>query len=134
MLGGSRRYQRRLCGWIFYTPNYPVLEVNMGIVNALNNASEAERHFIRAISLAPEDDQMHFYYGRWLFQIGRATQAIQQLQLATWLPLASNPATASPRPTSPSETHPPHKPWPTKPCVLHPTIPEPPPSSPTPQS
>jgi protein O-mannosyl-transferase len=91
MLGGSRRYQRHLCGWIFYTPNYPVLEVNMGIVNALNNASEAERHFIRAISLAPEDDQMHFYYGRWLFQTGRATQAIQQMQLATWLPSRIEP-------------------------------------------
>ena len=79
---------------LVYTPNYPVLEINLGIVNgAMNNGPEAERHFLRAISLAPNDDQMHFYYGRWLFQTGRAAQAIQQLQLATQL----NPARIEPR-------------------------------------
>ena len=77
-----------------YTPNYPVLEVNLGIVNgALSNEPEAERHFLRAITLAPNDDQMHFYYGRWLFQTGRAAQAIQQLQLAIQL----NPSRIEPR-------------------------------------
>jgi tetratricopeptide (TPR) repeat protein len=79
---------------LVYTPDYPVLEVNLGIVNgALNNEPEAERHFLRATSLAPNDDQMHFYYGRWLLQTGRAAQAIQQLQFATQL----NPSRIEPR-------------------------------------
>jgi tetratricopeptide (TPR) repeat protein len=68
------------------TPNYPTLEINLGVVNgALNNKTEAEQHFLRAISLAPNDDQTHFYYGRWLFQTGRPAQAIQQLESATQL-------------------------------------------------
>ncbi|HMH16477.1 MAG TPA: tetratricopeptide repeat protein [Edaphobacter sp.] len=68
------------------TPNYATLEINLGIVNgAMNNEPEAERHFLRAISLSPNDDQTHFYYGRWLFQTGRAGQAIKQLESASQL-------------------------------------------------
>jgi protein O-mannosyl-transferase len=71
---------------LIYTPNYATLEINLGIVNGvMNNAPEAERHFLRAISLAPNDDQTHFYYGRWLFQAGRAAPAIKQLESATQL-------------------------------------------------
>jgi protein O-mannosyl-transferase len=71
---------------LIYTPNYATLEINLGIVNgAMNNASEAECHFLRAISLAPNDDQTHFYYGRWLFQTRRAAQSIKQLELAEQL-------------------------------------------------
>ena len=63
---------------LIYTPNYATLEINLGIVNGvMNNAPEAERHFLRAISLAPNDDQTHFYYGRWLFQTGRGAQSIK---------------------------------------------------------
>ena len=71
---------------LIYTPNYSTLEINLGIVNgAMNNAPEAERHFLRAISLTPDEDQTHFYYGRWLFQTGRAAQAIAQLESAAHL-------------------------------------------------
>ncbi len=71
---------------LVYTPNYATLEINLGIVNgAINNEAEAAQHLLRAISLAPNDDQTHFYYGRWLLQTGRAALAIQQLQLATQL-------------------------------------------------
>jgi protein O-mannosyl-transferase len=71
---------------LVFTPNYPTLEINLGVVNgAINNHTQAEQHFLRAISLAPNDYQAHFYYGRWLFQTGRSVQAIQQLESATRL-------------------------------------------------
>jgi uncharacterized protein (TIGR02996 family) len=76
-----------------YTPNYATLEINLGIVNGAMadqgagqgngaRAAEAERHFLRAISLAPNDDGPHAYYGRWLDQHGRTQAALQQLQMA----------------------------------------------------
>jgi protein O-mannosyl-transferase len=71
---------------LVYTPNYPTLEINLGIVNgAMNNEAIAEQHFLRAISLAPNDDQTHLYYGRWLFQTRRIPQSINQLESATQL-------------------------------------------------
>ncbi len=72
-----------------YTPNYPTLEINLGIVNGAMadqgetaRAAEAERHFQRAIALAPNDDAPHAYYGRWLDQHARTGEAIQQLNTA----------------------------------------------------
>ena len=51
---------------LLYTPNYPTLEINLGIVNGAMAAqgdsprnAEAERHFLRAIALAPDDDLTH---------------------------------------------------------------------------
>jgi tetratricopeptide (TPR) repeat protein len=56
-----------------YTPNYPTLEINLGVVNAAMadqgdavRSVEAERHFVRATELAPEEDTTHAFYGRWL--------------------------------------------------------------------
>jgi tetratricopeptide (TPR) repeat protein len=72
-----------------YTPNYPALEINLGIVNgAMNNTAEAERHFLRAIALAPASDEAHFFYGRWLYLGRRVGEAIVQLRTAVQL----NPA------------------------------------------
>jgi tetratricopeptide (TPR) repeat protein len=75
-----------------YTPNYATLEINLGIVNGAMadggdsaRAAEAERHFLRAISLAPSDDGPHAYYGRWLDQHGRTQEALRQLQTAVAL-------------------------------------------------
>lgn len=76
-----------------FTPNYPTLEVNLGIVNGLladsgNNATlaaTAEAHFQRAIALAPEDDLTHAYYGRWLLAHGRLSDATRQLTTAVSL-------------------------------------------------
>lgn len=68
---------------LLYTPNYPTLEINLGIVqSAMNNPVEAERHFQRAILLAPANDETHFYYGRWLYQNGRVPEAIAQCRIA----------------------------------------------------
>lgn len=74
---------------VAYTPNYPSLEINLGVVNgAMFRAAEAERHFLRAIVLAPTDDQTHFFYGRWLHTQMRLQEALQQLNEAVRL----NPA------------------------------------------
>jgi protein O-mannosyl-transferase len=52
---------------LVFTPAYPLLEVNLGFANeGLGRADDAARHFARAISLAPNDPQVRFYYHRWL--------------------------------------------------------------------
>lgn len=72
-----------------YTPNYPSLEINLGVVNGVMSRSrDAELHFQRAIALAPSDDQTHFFYGRWLHAQMRLQEALQQLGEAVRL----NPA------------------------------------------
>lgn len=78
---------------LVFTPNYPTLEINLGIVNgaiadqstgpaAAARTLEAQRHFERAISLAPSADEPHAYYGRWLEQHGRLAEARTQLEAA----------------------------------------------------
>ncbi|HTS46803.1 MAG TPA: tetratricopeptide repeat protein [Bryobacteraceae bacterium] len=69
-----------------FTPNYPILEINLGIANgALGHDADAEAHFHRAISLAPRDAQTHFYYGRWLRGKRRTDDAIRELQISAAL-------------------------------------------------
>jgi len=81
---------------LVYTPAYPTLEINLGVVNgnmadsgpaseAAGRSAEAEKHFQRAVALAPGDDSTHAYYGRWLEQEGRFAEAIAQLQTAVQL-------------------------------------------------
>lgn len=79
---------------LVYNPNYPTLEINLGVVNGAMadqgesaRTTQAEQHFERAISLAPTDDTGHAYYARWLITHGRAVEAIAQLQNA----IALNP-------------------------------------------
>lgn len=80
------------------TPNYPTLEINLGVVNgaiadqlkgdaASARTLAAQRHFERAITLAPQADEPHAYYGRWLEQHGRLVEARTQLEAA----VAANP-------------------------------------------
>jgi tetratricopeptide (TPR) repeat protein len=74
---------------LVYTPNYYILEVNLGVANgALSNDAEAERHFARAAQLAPTEATAHYYYAVWLRGKGRLTEAIQQLNVA----IANNPS------------------------------------------
>ena len=74
-----------------YTPNYATLEINLGVVNGLlGNQAEAERHFQRAITLQPNDDTTHAYYGRWLIGQARSLEAVNQLRTA----VAENPSRA----------------------------------------
>jgi hypothetical protein len=63
-----------------YSPDYYVLEINLGIANgALNNDAEAERHFARSLDLAPQDAQALYFYSQWLRERGRYSEAIQDL-------------------------------------------------------
>ncbi len=75
-----------------YTPNYPTLEINLGIVNGLladqghpGHAAQARQHFLRAVALDPDSALPHAYYGRWLLDHGHARQALRQLRLAVRL-------------------------------------------------
>jgi tetratricopeptide (TPR) repeat protein len=79
---------------LLYTPNYPTLEINLGVVNGVmadlgdaSRAAEAERHFLRAMSLAPTDDEAHAFYARWLAAHHRVAEAVAQCQIA----IALNP-------------------------------------------
>jgi tetratricopeptide (TPR) repeat protein len=68
---------------LVYTPNYSTLEVNLGVVNgALRNKAEAERHFLRAIRLAPTSAEAKMFYGNWLNANGRPPDAIRVLEQA----------------------------------------------------
>jgi len=67
------------------TPNYWTLEINEGIdEGALGHDAEAERHFRRALQLNP-DHNAHFFYGRWLAQRGRKSEALQHVREAARL-------------------------------------------------
>jgi len=66
-----------------FTPNYPTLEINLGIANGqLGEDREAEAHFQRAISLNSGDAQTHYYYARWLAAKGRNLEAAQEARVA----------------------------------------------------
>jgi len=72
-----------------FTPNYYVLEINLGIAHGLaGHAQESEAHFRRAIALEPNDAQPYFYYGRWLKWQGRFAESIKAERTA----LERNPA------------------------------------------
>jgi tetratricopeptide (TPR) repeat protein len=62
----------------------PVLAVRLAIAYAgVGRDAEAGRHYENAVSLAPDDWEPHFYYGRWLHSTGRIAEA--QVQLAAAL-------------------------------------------------
>lgn len=86
------RYEQALTYFnraLLYTPNYPALEINLGIdYAAMGQQPAADQHFQRALQLAPADDEAHFYYGRALLQDGHPEQAVAELRLAWQL----NPA------------------------------------------
>jgi tetratricopeptide (TPR) repeat protein len=74
------------------TPNYPLLYVNFGVaLGHVGRAKEAEDHFLRAVSLAPEDWRSHMYYAAWLARIGRGPDGLAHARLAREL----NPADAA---------------------------------------
>ena len=76
------------------TPQYPILEINLGIVNgAIGRDAEAEQHFNRALALEPGDALPYFYYARWLREKGRIEASIRLLREA----IARNPAYLDPR-------------------------------------
>jgi tetratricopeptide (TPR) repeat protein len=66
-----------------YTPNYWALEINLAVANgALHRDGEAERHFLRGVSVAPAMADTHFFYARWLNSVGRSGEAAAHLESA----------------------------------------------------
>jgi tetratricopeptide (TPR) repeat protein len=64
-------------------PSYAFLEINRGIANGgLKHDAAAEMHFLRALALAPESAESHFFYARWLRQQSRFQDAIAELNKA----------------------------------------------------
>jgi len=77
------------------TPNYWTLEVNRGIVeNALGRPAAAEPHFKRAIELGPTMPDTHSFFARWLAGMGRAPEAVSQLETALRVSPGTAPARA----------------------------------------
>jgi tetratricopeptide (TPR) repeat protein len=71
-----------------FAPDYPALEINLGIANAaLHRDDAASDHFARAIQLAPDQTISHFYYARWLQQKHRGPEAVVEVRKA----MALNP-------------------------------------------
>jgi protein O-mannosyl-transferase len=66
-----------------FNPAYAFLEINRGIANGgLNQDAAAEEHFRRAIALAPNSAECHYFYGRWLRQKGRVPSATAEIERA----------------------------------------------------
>jgi tetratricopeptide (TPR) repeat protein len=79
---------------VAFTPNYSALEINLGVAaGALHRDLEAEAHFNRAITLAPQDSQSYSFFGRWLQGRGRIPEAVAMLNRSAQL----NPADLDPR-------------------------------------
>ncbi len=69
-----------------FTPDYPTLEINLGVVNgAMARNAEAEAHFRRAVALASADDLGHAFYGRWLLEQNRIGEAVSEERAAVSL-------------------------------------------------
>ncbi len=76
------------------TPNYPLLQVNLGIVQSqLGRDEVADQHFRRALQLRPRCASCRFFYARWLTGKARGPEALTQLRKA----LEISPAKASAR-------------------------------------
>jgi protein O-mannosyl-transferase len=72
-----------------FTPNYSLLYVNLGVAyGAIGRPQEAERSFVRAVQLEPDDWRSHFYFARWLRSAGRLDEARAEASLA----VSQNPA------------------------------------------
>jgi len=63
------------------TPNYDILEINLGILDsATNQSSSAENHFLKAIALNQRPSVTNLYYARWLHQQKRDAEAVTHLK------------------------------------------------------
>lgn len=79
MLGAKSAFERADT----LTPEYWSLEINLGIVNgALGAPQIAETHFRRALQLAPNFPDSHFFFARWLVEQGRSPEAFAHLERA----------------------------------------------------
>jgi tetratricopeptide (TPR) repeat protein len=64
-------------------PAYGPVESNLGVALAgLDRKAEAERHFQRAVELAPNQAEPRVFYGGWLYGQGRLAESQSQLEAA----------------------------------------------------
>ncbi len=57
-------------------PGYPLLHVNLGVAyGAVGRRADAQREFLAAQQLAPDDWRTHLYYAQWLQREGRGAEA-----------------------------------------------------------
>jgi Tfp pilus assembly protein PilF len=64
-------------------PTYGPVEANLGVaLGGLERNDEAERHFQRALDLAPNMAEPHIFYGRWLYEKDRLAESQAQLEAA----------------------------------------------------
>lgn len=72
-----------------FTPNYPVLHVNLAIVtDAMGDSSKAEEWFQRALTTDPGYAAGHRFFASWLARHGRAPEGITHLEKAVELSVA----------------------------------------------
>jgi hypothetical protein len=76
-------------------PEYTLVHVNLGIGYAgVNRQADAEREFLTAQRLAPDDWRTHLYYAQWLERERRVSDARRELDRARTLnPLVDLPRT-----------------------------------------
>jgi tetratricopeptide (TPR) repeat protein len=64
-------------------PNYSPVQTNLGVaLGELDYNREAEQHFLKALDLSPTLAEPHIFYGRWLMQRNRLSEAQGQLEAA----------------------------------------------------
>lgn len=73
-------------------PDYYAVETYLGLVwNDMGNQQEAERHYRRAVDLAPDLAEPRTAYADWLLKQNRLQEAITELSIALrWNPNAIN--------------------------------------------
>ena len=70
----------------FYTPDYSILKLNLGItLAAMGNDAAAEAKFHEALDLSPDNAQCYYYYARYLKEHSRVPEAIAMLRKAIGL-------------------------------------------------
>jgi tetratricopeptide (TPR) repeat protein len=61
---------------LIYNPQYAFLHINLGILkNAMGQSAEAENHFRLALQYGPNDNEPYYYYGSFLKQHSRMSEA-----------------------------------------------------------
>jgi type IV pilus assembly protein PilF len=86
---------KRLRRALEIAPNYPTAHNAMALLyEQLDKPKQSEAHYRRAIELDPADSGARNNYGRFLCNLGRSTEAVEQFLLATENPLYDTPEIA----------------------------------------
>jgi len=68
---------------LILTPTYSYAHVNMGVLlSAMNEPKKAEEHFSKGVIYGPNNPESFYFYGRWLLEKKRYSQARKMLEKA----------------------------------------------------